>query len=417
MLDNDILTSESIKMLITERRREVAARSYFKFLNTYLPKHISLPFCDMHKKIIQKLNSTITERGSRIAIAAPRGYGKSTLISFAFVIYLIIQGYEKYILLVASTKKQSQQYIEQIRNELENNVMINDDYPQLCQIFKRLKKTKLISKDKIQFNNGTTIQGVWARQRISGIKHNNTKPTLIIVDDLENHESIEDSEIHKEFIKMDKREKWFHNTLTKTGSTKTNIIVTGYLAHKNCLLAKLINDSPDIGTSEIWESKAYSAVSSWGNQLHYEMWMDVRYSLEEYNGKTGIDGANSYFKDHEESILSKAIVLWPEHEGYQQLLTEFSAIGEERFQLEKQNMITCLDEDLLKHFPEYAKPKAKETLREHRREMLYRQVESKRKKTSPSLTFKPTNGITTTGFRGNVTPTKSRRIRPHMTVS
>lgn len=56
-----------------------------------------------------------------VAIAAPRGHAKSTAISFSFVLASVLFRTSRYVLLISDTEGQSQQFLGDIKKELQTN--------------------------------------------------------------------------------------------------------------------------------------------------------------------------------------------------------------------------------------------------------------------------------------------------------
>ena len=71
-------------------------RYYFKHYH----KSEDAPF---HRELVEMLQKVSAQRSSKIALAAPRGSAKSTIITMEYVIYLICYHLEDFIILVSST--------------------------------------------------------------------------------------------------------------------------------------------------------------------------------------------------------------------------------------------------------------------------------------------------------------------------
>ncbi|HAI44483.1 MAG TPA: hypothetical protein DCM40_43475, partial [Maribacter sp.] len=74
---------------------------------------------DFHKRIVSKLLNL--DIGSKLAVVAPRGHAKSTLINLVYPLHRILFDEEKFILLISESEKQSKFYLETIGNEIEYN--------------------------------------------------------------------------------------------------------------------------------------------------------------------------------------------------------------------------------------------------------------------------------------------------------
>lgn len=68
-------------------RRAAGSESIARFAQTYLPAHFRLPPSPMHEQLVKMLHKATSQRGARLAVAAPRGHAKSTLVSLAFVLW------------------------------------------------------------------------------------------------------------------------------------------------------------------------------------------------------------------------------------------------------------------------------------------------------------------------------------------
>ncbi|GAG47332.1 unnamed protein product, partial [marine sediment metagenome] len=75
---------------IIQARRNTGAQSPRQFAEAYLPSHFYLPFSRMHEEIFSQLKKITEGRNARVAIAAPRGYAKSTIISLAYPLWCVL---------------------------------------------------------------------------------------------------------------------------------------------------------------------------------------------------------------------------------------------------------------------------------------------------------------------------------------
>ena len=78
---------------------------------------------------------------------------------------------------------QAEQFIADIRNEIEDN-------EDLVRDFGNLMGSRVWNSGRIVTANGIHIVGKGANQKLRGIKYNNTRPDIVIIDDLENDENV-----------------------------------------------------------------------------------------------------------------------------------------------------------------------------------------------------------------------------------
>ena len=82
---------------LKRERRAIAARSPEDFANVYLKSICDLSFSRMHRELFAALREIVDKRRARLAIAAPRGHAKSTIVSLAFVLWCVLYEKEKLV--------------------------------------------------------------------------------------------------------------------------------------------------------------------------------------------------------------------------------------------------------------------------------------------------------------------------------
>lgn len=92
---------------ISAHRRETGAISPEAFAQAYLTSHCTSPPSRMHREIFQALTRLMQRRDGRLAVAAPRGHAKSTIVSLVFVLWCALYRKEKFILIISATKDQA----------------------------------------------------------------------------------------------------------------------------------------------------------------------------------------------------------------------------------------------------------------------------------------------------------------------
>lgn len=235
---------------LSRKRRELASESPERFAQIYLSMHCSKPFSDMHYDLFVMLQQLIKKRGGRLAVAAPRGHAKSTIVSLAFVLWCLFYEREKLILIVSATRDQAVQLLQHIKEQLVRNELLRMDFPELCRLDGGPgsgRQPKPWRDNRILLANGAMVAAYGAGQSLRGARNGSDRPGLIIADDLEDQEHV---------ISEDQRRKlrdWFDRTLLHAGHTETNVIVIGTILHHDSLLANLINPATNGG----WTSERY----------------------------------------------------------------------------------------------------------------------------------------------------------------
>jgi len=206
------------------------------------------------------------------------------------------------------------------------------DFPQVCYQPGTKTPPKPWRDNSIALNNGVMIRVLGAGQGLRGMKHRQHRPSLIIVDDLENQEHCESAD------QRHKLRDWFDKTLLKSGDERTNVIVVGTILHYDSLLANLTHPKPGPGQGVGWDRRVYQAVELFSEHPQlWEMWESIRFGDEELNGEMGPDAAAAFYQANRDKMLDGTRVLWPQREDYEDLMILRADEGRLSFQSEKQN--------------------------------------------------------------------------------
>ncbi len=229
--------SERLQATLSQSRRALGARSPTDFARIYLRSHCSLPLSRMHRELFQALADLVNSRGGRLAVAAPRGHAKSTIVSLAFILWCVLYEKEKFVVLVSATKDQAISLLKDVKDELTKNAFLLTDFPEACRPEGASAQVKPWRNARIQLPNGAMIVTYGAGQGLRGTKHGPNRPGLIIVDDIESPEGVLAEE------QRDKLDTWFTKTLIHAGRPGTNVIVVGTVLHHDSLLSNLTNSN------------------------------------------------------------------------------------------------------------------------------------------------------------------------------
>ncbi len=286
------------------------------FAHTFFPHHCKLPFSRMHHEYFQRCS--VIGRGQKDATAAPRGYAKSTLEALVKPIHDLCYGLERFIVLISCTENQAIARIADIRNELLTNEALIYSYGPFFGS-RVVASSNFIAQSSNFF---VKVQGYGAGAEIRGIKWGDTRPTKIILDDVEHS-----TEVENEAIRSNQRD-WFRDVVSKLGDNDTNICAIGTILHKDSLLKNLLKNPG-------FNSRLYKAVISFDEcPGKWEQWRKIYTDLTNENRKKD---SRSFFERNREEMLRGTKVLWPEKEDYYALQCEIVETGRRSFYKEKQN--------------------------------------------------------------------------------
>lgn len=180
-----------------------------------------------------------------VAIAAPRGHAKSTAVTLGYGLAQLLFRERKFMILVSDTESQSSLFLGNIKNHLLEN-------EQLIELFgiKRDQTGKVkFEKDSetdiiVEFNDGKRFRIIakGSEQKLRGLLWDNSRPDLIICDDMENDELVMNKDRRAKF------KRWFTGALLPCLSDKGIVRVVGTILHMDSMLENLMPKPYDTNT-------------------------------------------------------------------------------------------------------------------------------------------------------------------------
>jgi len=293
--------------------RKAGEGSLYNFAKLFMPEHLKYLPSIAHREIYQILEEITVARGKKVALAAPRNFGKTSLVMLIYIIYLICYGKEKFIVILSGTQSQAMQTLENIRKELTENERLRKAFPEIFESEGRPKPPRW-KRDDIVTRNGIEILALGRGQQIRGRKYGNARPGLIAVDDLESDAITSSNE------GRDKLKNWFTTSVLRAGSEETNFLLLGNIFHPFSLLGEYTNQEISPG----WISRVYKAVISWPVHMDFwGKWENIYRGRETYKDSYGPKAALQYYKENKTVMDEGSKLLWPErHMLYDMMVTQ-----------------------------------------------------------------------------------------------
>jgi hypothetical protein len=192
------------------------------------PDRFYLPFSSLHDTIFKILDDDSIQLA---LIIAPRGFGKTSTVNLAFPAKKILFQEKRFIVPISCTATQATMQGENLKRELMTNRFVTGLFGPM--------KSDTFSKEMWVTSTGTAVMPRGAGQQVRGILYGDSRPDLIIVDDLEDAESVRSDE------QRAKTKAWFfEDVLNSINRSRKDwkIIVIGTLLHEDSLLANLLED-------------------------------------------------------------------------------------------------------------------------------------------------------------------------------
>lgn len=205
---------------------------------TFFPERFSLPFSE---KIHGKIFELIDGPDNKVAIAAPRGWGKTSIVALALMARYILFNLTGFICYINKSHDAASLQTENLRRELVTNRDVKTYFGDF-----RHRDVAKVEFDEV-FSKKAWVAFdtlVWPRgagQQVRGVLFKNDRPGLIVIDDLEDPQKIENDEIRKGWYE------WLYADVIKAVPRmhrKWKIVYIDTLKHEDSVLQKLL-DSPE----------------------------------------------------------------------------------------------------------------------------------------------------------------------------
>jgi hypothetical protein len=254
---------DQAKLIYREYFRDISHLEEFaELFSSYVPTKLA----KFHGEIFDYY-----EDEGNVAIAAPRGFSKTTITDTVYLGHKALYGSVHFVLLISDTYTQSVMFLDGLKSELESNEV-------LLWMFGDVKGEAWSSEGLTVLSHAPGGQREEVRilprgagMKVRGLRFKQYRPELAIIDDLENDELV---------ASQDRREKlynWFVRALLPAMSRDhSKIIIIGTILHRESLLSKIITGK---GIFSGWRTHKYQGITRDNESLWPE-----RFSLEYLQG-------------------------------------------------------------------------------------------------------------------------------------
>jgi len=305
-----------------EKRRAKSTSDFRYFARTYFPHYLSRGESLVHRWIFNQLPKIVDAKESRqMALAAPRGEAKSTLVSLIFVIWCVLTGRKRYIMIAMDTFDQAAVMLESIRAELEVNPRLLSDFEDGTGVGEVWNAGVMVTRGNAK------IEAVGSGKRIRGRRHGPWRPDLFIGDDLENDENVRTP------AQRDKLQGWISKAVLKLGGAgeKFDVIIVGTVLHYDSVLARLLKNP-------LWCGNRFRALIRPPDRMDlWDRWEAVLKS-------EGEAAARAFYQARRKKMEAGAKVSWPEARPLYELMTIRARDGHAAFDSELQNEPVSLED-------------------------------------------------------------------------
>lgn len=208
---------------------------------TLFPERFYMPFAEeVHGKIFDLIDDPTKQK---VAIAAPRGWGKTSIVALALMARKILFRHTGFICYINKSHDAASLQTENLRRELVTNREIKHFFGDFKSRDVDNKEFDEVFSKKAWVAFNTLVWPRGAGQQVRGVLFKNDRPGLIVIDDLEDPQKIENDEIRKGWYE------WLYADVIKAvprigPNAKTwKIVYIDTLKHEDSVLQKLLNSS------------------------------------------------------------------------------------------------------------------------------------------------------------------------------
>jgi len=274
-----------------------AEQDFSFFAQTYFSHYLTVAPSKVHLWLFEKLPKLcFCEDGARIAVAAPRGEAKSTIVSLIFVLWCVIYSKKKYIVLAMDAFEQAAVALECIKAELEFNACLKADFPDATGRGKVWKEAVILTRF------GQKIEVFGSGKRLRGRRHGPYRPDLAILDDIENDENVRSP------AQRDKLAAWVDKAVAQLGGiAPIDIIFIGTILHYDSVLSRKLK-------APLWASKRFQALARLPDRMDlWDRWSEILQNPpQDHDGPSSAELARSFFNAHQVEMEDGAELSWPE---------------------------------------------------------------------------------------------------------
>ena len=261
-----------------KERINKAKGDFWFFCKTYLPHKFSDQPAPFHKvlidiyntrkltpKHIKELEPLLPEDSKKylkpsqkiegIVNCWPREHGKTT-VAEAYILWNALFAKEKFILIIAASKEMAVSILENIKDELEENILILEDFGE--------QEGRVWKQDLMYLKNGVTIMGKGMDTKMRGLRRKEHRPSLILLDDVMDDISANSPALRDKLYRKFKR-------AVLPLSRDAFVIITNTILHGDDLPSRLLKEIQE-GSLKDWVGIRFEAITPSGEPLWESRW-------------------------------------------------------------------------------------------------------------------------------------------------
>lgn len=324
-------------------RRAAAVASLRLFCEIYLPQTFVLKWSADHLRVIERIE-TVALDGGLIALAMPRGSGKSSL-SESGGMWATLTGHRQFVAIIGSDESAAASMLDSIKTEFETNDLLLADFPEVLYPIRALDgianraagqtyngaSTHLLWSDKeivlptIEGSAGSgaiiRVAGITGRIRGMAFKRadgRKVRPDLAIIDDPQTNESAKSVSQCQARLKV-----VTGAVLGLAGPGKKIAAVMPCTVIEPGDMADKILDRQK---HPEWNGERTKLIYSWPTNA--KLWDEyARIRADSLRAQGDIALATAFYAEHRSEMDAGAVVAWPERYGPDEISAVQNAVN------------------------------------------------------------------------------------------
>jgi len=310
----------SLEVSERDLRKALALGSLEEFGRLYLPDYFKRPPSELHHYLFSELEGIAESSGpERFAVAAPRASAKSTIVSFAFPLWLTCTRPDLFPfgVIISDTHGQAGSFLDDIMKEICHNDALRADWG--------VERGRIWTKHEIIVRTPAgevKILSLGTGGKIRGRRFGAHRPRWIVLDDPEN------DEIARSPVQCNEIHSWMTKAVANAGDEGTKFLHVGTVMSQNSLLSRNLSNPG-------WRSKKFRAMINWPARMDlWVKWQGLRLNVQD---PVRNETAKAFYEKNLVEMERGARVLWPEGDSLYALMEQRAVDGVAAFNSEKQN--------------------------------------------------------------------------------
>lgn len=252
----------------------------------------------------------IRDEFDKLVLCLPRGHAKSTVVTFALVIWLACYQKSYYTIVQGKTEADGIKFLSDVKAAFENNEYIKKSFGNLVD-----SKRFTINKNELHLSNNCKIECLSSTSSLRGRKHQGKRPQYIIADDISGFDDVITTQAKQKKLEIFQKDVLYagDSAVFRDGikiKPGTKFIILGTVLAENDFISSLIQDKSYVHILKrgMQVPEGFDNVDDYFN--NHNLWSEFKkIYFNPKNPYAQID-AKDFYDSHEDYMSFE--FLWPD---------------------------------------------------------------------------------------------------------